>query len=287
MRLGGNRQRILLTMLLLQANHAVAADRLVRAIWGDAPPATARSQIRICVSGLRRQFAAAGVRASIETHRQGYLIRVAPGDVDLHHFETLVAEARTGACGAPSEAVVQKFREALQLWRGPIGAGMESELLDSVALKFHEDRYSAMEDRFEFELQIGEHRRVLGELTHLVAEHPFRETLCAQLMIALFRSGRTAEALSLFRLTRRRFSEELGIEPGERLRRIERRILTGEGDEASLGSTPPCGPPPQTPGCPDPAAAAGPLSPQDRIALLEQEIAVLREEYVGPGRPGA
>ncbi|WP_346767992.1 AfsR/SARP family transcriptional regulator [Streptomyces sp. JB150] len=224
-KLSGDRQRILLNMLLLESNRVIEVERLIRAIWDDSPPVTDRSQIRICISSLRRQFAGGDVPATIETHKTGYQLQVRDDDIDLHRFARLIGQARLEArTRAPGE-VVGLFREALALWRGPLGAGLGSPLLDSVALKYHEDYHSALEDCFELELRLGYHRRILGELTHHVTEHPFRETLIAQLMIALFQSGRTADALALFRTTRRRFSEELGIEPGERLRSLERLIL--------------------------------------------------------------
>jgi DNA-binding SARP family transcriptional activator len=226
-KLSGNRQRILLTMLLLESNRVVDVERLIRGIWDDAPPVTARSQIRICVSSLRRQFAAGDVPAVIETHRTGYELRVCEDDVDLTRFARVLSQARAQARRQPDAAVALLFRDALSLWRGPLGAGLDSALLDGVSLKYHEDYHSALEDCFELELRLGYHRRILGELTHHVTEHPFRETLIAQLMIALYRSGRTADALALFRDTRRRFREELAIEPGERLQALERFILGG------------------------------------------------------------
>jgi DNA-binding SARP family transcriptional activator len=226
-KLSGDRQRILLTMLLLESNRVIEVERLIRAIWDDSPPVTARSQIRICISSLRRQFAHGDVSATIETHKTGYQLRVCDDGIDLYRFARLLAQARIEARTGPPGDAVRLFREALALWRGPLGAGLGSPLLDSVALKYHEDYHSALEDCFELELRLGYHRRILGELTHHVTEHPFRETLIAQLMIALFQSGRTADALALFRATRRRFSEELGIEPGERLRALERLILGG------------------------------------------------------------
>ncbi|MFE9042721.1 BTAD domain-containing putative transcriptional regulator [Streptomyces sp. NPDC007818] len=224
-KLSGNRQRILLTMLLLEGNRVVPVDRLIRAIWGDTPPATARSQIRICVSSLRRQFASGDVAATIETHKTGYRLRTPESAIDLHRFGRLISRARGEAADRPDCELASLYREALALWRGPLGEGLGSPLLDTVALKYHEDYHSALEDCYELELRLGYHRRVLGELTHHVSEHPFRETLIAQLMIALFRSGRTADALALFRDTHRRFRDELGIVPGERLQSIESLIL--------------------------------------------------------------
>lgn len=285
--LGGNRQRILLTVLLLEANRAVGLERLIDAIWGGHPPASARSQVRVCVSGLRRELAASGVGAQIETHAAGYLCRVPRERVDLHRFGDLMQQARTSTRTTSDSWRVERFRDALRLWRGPIGAGLESAVLDSAALKFDEDRSAALEDCFELELQLGFHRQILGELTQCVAEHPFRETLCAQLMVALFHSGRTAEALSLYHDTRKRFVSELGIEPGERLRAVERLILTGEPDAAGQGR--PSGgmeqyeataaQRPMRFGAPGTGADVGELTTDDRIALLEQQLLVLREQY--------
>lgn len=273
-RLGGNRQRILLTLLLLEANRVVGVGRLIEAIWREAPPATVRSQLRICVSGLRRLLSAAGVAAQIETHPSGYLIRVPRAHLDLSHFEDLLSRARAEARSSPEDAVVL-FQQALQLWQGPVGAGLDSELLETVALKVNEDRLSAIEDHIELELALGRHRQVLGELTRHVTENPFQESLCLQLMLALYRSGRTAEALSVYRDTRRRLARELGLEPSEKLRVMERMILdgrsAGELSPAFVAATSMSG---------LAGAAAG---PQDRIALLEREIADLRDASVRPG----
>ncbi|MFF2538450.1 BTAD domain-containing putative transcriptional regulator [Streptomyces cyaneofuscatus] len=275
-RLGGNRQRILLTLLLLEANRVVGVGRLIEAIWREAPPATVRSQLRICVSGLRRLLSAAGVAAQIETHPSGYLIRVPRAHLDLSHFEDLLSRARAEARSASPEHAVVLFQQALQLWQGPVGAGLDSELLETVALKVNEDRLSAIEDHIELELALGRHRQVLGELTRHVTENPFQESLCLQLMLALYRSGRTAEALSVYRDTRRRLARELGLEPSEKLRVMERMILDGRSaGELSLTFVP-------ATSMSGPAAGAT-AGPQDRIALLEREIADLRDASVRPG----
>ncbi|MFH8757626.1 BTAD domain-containing putative transcriptional regulator [Streptomyces atroolivaceus] len=275
-RLGGNRQRVLLTLLLLEANRVIGTDRLIEAVWREAPPATVRSQLRICVSGLRRLLSAAGVAAFIETHPSGYLIRVPRSHIDLAHFEDLLCRARAEARSASPERALTLFQQALQLWQGPVGVGLGSELLETVALKVNEDRLSAIEDRFELELALGRHRQVLGELARHVTENPFMESLCAQLMLALYRCGRTAEALSVYRDTRRRLARELGLEPGERLRRMERMILDGSaaGDASTV--------------VPQSGLLAGPYAqthePQDRIAHLEREIAELRAAHLRHGR---
>ncbi|MBN3930681.1 AfsR/SARP family transcriptional regulator [Streptomyces verrucosisporus] len=273
-KLSGKRQNILLTMLLIENDRVIEAPRLIQAIWNDSPPATARSQIRICVSSLRRQFAAGGVAASIETHKTGYRLRAPAEEIDLHLFGELLARTRAQARTADRESTVRMFREALGLWRGPVGAGLDSPLLEGITLKFHEDRYSALEECFELELELGNHRKILGELARHVAEHPFRETLAAQLMLALFHSGRTADALALFRKTRRMFCDELGIEPGERLRSIERFIFDG----TAAGPLPKASARVSHHHFGRPGEAFPALPPQDRIALLEKEIALLREE---------
>ncbi|OKJ19331.1 transcriptional regulator [Streptomyces sp. CB00316] len=262
-------------MLLLEANRVIGVGRLIEAIWREAPPATVRSQLRICVSGLRRLLSAAGVAAQIETHPSGYLIRVPRAHLDLSHFEDLLSRARAEARSASPENAVVLFQQALQLWQGPVGAGLDSELLETVALKVNEDRLSAIEDHIELELALGRHRQILGELTRHVTENPFQESLCLQLMLALYRSGRTAEALSVYRDTRRRLARELGLEPSEKLRMMERMILDGRSaGELSLTLVPAAS---------MSGRAAAATGPQDRIALLEREIADLRDASVRPG----
>jgi DNA-binding SARP family transcriptional activator len=226
-RLGGLRQQILLAMLL-EANQVVHLERLIDAIWDESPPASARSQVRICVSGLRRLFAAKGGGDVIETHPVGYRIVVAKDVVDFYQFEELAASGRAAAAaGQPGEAVTL-LRSALSLWTGPIAAGLDSALVRATAVKLQEDRMSVLEDCFDLELQLGQQRRIIGELTSHVMDHPFREKLCAQLMLALYQSGRQVDALECFLMTRKRFSGELGIEPSENLRALEHRILTND-----------------------------------------------------------
>jgi len=227
-RLGGCRQQILLTMLLLEANQVVHLERLIDAIWDESPPASARNQVRICVSGLRRQFAAKGGGDVIETHPVGYRILVTKDALDLYRFEELAASGRAAASDGRLDEAVALLRSALDLWTGPIAAGLDSALVQATAVKLQEDRISVLEDCFDLELQLGQQRRIVGELTSHVSDHPFREKLCAQLMLALYQSGRQADALALFRITRKRLSDELGIEPSENLCALEHRILTSD-----------------------------------------------------------
>lgn len=229
-RLGGLRQQILLTMLLLEANQVVHLERLIDAIWDESPPASARNQVRICVSGLRRQFALKGGGDVIETHLVGYRILVAKDALDLHRFEELAACGRAAAADGRLDEAVALLRSALDLWTGPIAAGMHSALVQATAVKLQEDRISVLEDCYDLELQLGRQRRIVGELTRHVSEHPFREKSCAQLMLALYQSGRQVDALEFFRITRRRFSDELGIEPSENLYTLQHQILTSDRD---------------------------------------------------------
>jgi DNA-binding SARP family transcriptional activator len=227
-RLGGFRQQTLLAMLLLEVNRPVRLDRLVDAIWNNAPPRTARNQVRICVSALRRQFAEAGRARLIETHRIGYLLRVPRGTLDLHCFEKLVALGRAAADEHRMESAVGLLRSALDLWRGPIASGLNSALVCALSAKLHEEHLTVLEECFDLELRLGRHRRIVGDLVSYVAAYPFRERLCAQLMLGLYRSCRQADALETFRNTRQRLVEDLGIEPGEELRTLEHSILVND-----------------------------------------------------------
>ncbi|GGV21791.1 hypothetical protein GCM10010495_41790 [Kitasatospora herbaricolor] len=283
-RLGGARQQALLTILLLEANHVVPIERLVDAIWNDAPPASAKNQVRICVSGLRRLFADRHPGAVIETRASGYIIKVPNGALDLGEFGELTFRGR--AAGNTTEAV-ELLRKAIGLWRGPIGSGLDSRLVESLATKFHEERLSALEDCYDLELKLNRHRQIVGELSGHVAEHPFREKMCGQLMLALFRSGRKVEALELFRSTRRKLSEEMGIEPGESLRELQYSILNSD--------TPgPAGPEPtqllnlRLPPARDKISSSSVHNPlsisehrrtEDRLERLEREHAQLRAEH--------
>ncbi|GII66521.1 hypothetical protein Skr01_66060 [Sphaerisporangium krabiense] len=223
------RMQVLLAMLLVRADHVVSCERLVDAIWGDEPPASVGSQLRICTSGLRRLLRAHRLPGHIETHSSGYLIHVAEGTLDLHTFRHTMARARKALETGPLESAAALMRTALDLWRGPLCEGLESRPLTSIARKEEEERLLVAEEYFDVELQLGRHRRITGELTSFVAENPYRESGAAQLMIALQGSGRSADALEVYRQLRRRFSQHLGIEPAESLREVQRLILNGEG----------------------------------------------------------
>ncbi|GAA5076481.1 AfsR/SARP family transcriptional regulator [Nocardia iowensis] len=274
-RLTGSRQRVLLAMLLLEANQVMSIDRLIAAVWSEDPPVSAKSQIRICVSELRRKFAAKGCGEVIETHSSGYLLRVDEGALDLHRFQDLVERGRAAAANGRLVEAVRLLRSALDLWRGRLAVGLESDLLAAAAVKVTEDRYVVVEEYIDLNLRLGRQREIIGELNCYVADAPFRENLCAQLMLALHLSGRRAEALEFYRTVRKRFADELGIEPGESLRKTEIFVLTNESGTLPTGHRLRLGAHPATDRIvPDTRAET-----EHRLTRLESEIVRLRAEY--------
>ena len=226
----GEKQRLLLARLLLSANRVVSTDRLVDAIWGDAPPDTPDKALQMHVSQLRKllepQRSPGRSGEVLVTRPPGYLLRVDEGQLDLVRFERAVAEAAAAASAGRHEEAARGLRAALALWRGAALADLaDAEGLRADLARLDELRLAALEDRIDADLALGRHARVIAELEDLAAEHPLRERVRAQLMLALYRSGRQAEALAVYRATRHVLVEELGIEPGRELREVERRIL--------------------------------------------------------------
>jgi DNA-binding SARP family transcriptional activator len=226
--LGGTRQQIVLAALLLGANGVVSTGRLLDAVYGEDLPPTARSQLQISISSLRRTFAEHDRGGIITTTPQGYLIEVGPGELDAQRFEELVIAARAAHKAGELEQSVAHYRDALRLWRGPALDGMDSQVIHAAASRLDEQRISANEDRINLELELGRHHELVGELTEMVEESPLREALRAQLMLALYRSDRAAEALQVYRQARQTMIDELGIEPSERLQKLEFAILTSD-----------------------------------------------------------
>jgi DNA-binding SARP family transcriptional activator/tetratricopeptide (TPR) repeat protein len=225
---GSARQRVTLAVLLLERNRVVPVERLIDALWAEDPPRTARAQVQICVSALRRLLGAAGGLDLLQTVSPGYLLRCADGAVDLDVFEQLAEAARGDVAAGRTAAAAEKLRTALGLWRGAAFAGIESRTVRARAEWLAEARLVAVEEHLDAELALGRHEDVLQRLAVLVDEHQLRERLRAQQMLALYRSGRTADALEVFRQTRRTLVDELGIEPGAELRELERAILVGD-----------------------------------------------------------
>ncbi|HEY2579368.1 MAG TPA: BTAD domain-containing putative transcriptional regulator [Streptosporangiaceae bacterium] len=226
--IGSARQRIVLSMLLLQANQAVPLGRLVDAVWADTPPTTSKSQIQACISALRRQFTGAAPGCEIATRSVGYAILLPDQALDVDRFQQLVSRGRAAAGERRTEEAVQDLRAALDLWRGPAAGGVESKLVQSVATRLNENRISVLEECIELELALGRHRKLTGDLSELVQQYPLRERLRAQHMLALYRSGRQAEALESFRAARQLLIEELGLDPGEELRALECAVLASD-----------------------------------------------------------
>jgi DNA-binding SARP family transcriptional activator len=222
--LGGTKQRALLALLLLHANHIVSSDRLIDELWGDEPPESGTAALQVRVSKLRKALGAGG--EAIVTRAPGYVIHVGSDQLDLQRFERLVSEAeRDLQDGDPAQAS-SKLGDALSLWRGAPLADLAYESFVQLAIaRLEELRLVAQELHIEAELALGRHNEVVGELDALVAAHPLREGLCRQLMIALYRAGRQAEALEAYQAARRTLVEQLGIEPGPRLQDLERSIL--------------------------------------------------------------
>lgn len=221
--LGGPRQRATLAILLLHANRVVSVDRLADELYTGAPPVTAVTQVQRQISDLRK---ALGAEAAIETRAPGYVLRVGSEQVDLSRFERFADEGRHALDRGDAETAADLLRQALGLWRGAPLADLAYEPFAQVPIvRLEEVRLAALEERIEAELALGHHGRLIGELEQLIAEHPFRERFRGQLMLALYRAGRQAEALGAYRLTREALVDELGIEPGAAIRELERGIL--------------------------------------------------------------
>jgi DNA-binding SARP family transcriptional activator len=231
--LGGHRQKVLVCLLLLHANEVVSAERIIDALWGEAPPATARKALQVQVSRLRR-ILGAGV---LETRAPGYFIRVQEGELDAQRHERLATQGKHAlAAGEPGRAAAL-LRTALGLWQGPALADVIYEpFAQEAAGQLEELRLSCLEERIEADLALGRHTDLVGELEVLTDRHPYRERLSGRLMLALYRSGRQAEALEVYRQSRDRLVDELGIEPGPELRSLASRVLN---QDPGLGWTAP------------------------------------------------
>jgi DNA-binding SARP family transcriptional activator len=239
--LGGPQQRAVLAILLLHANEAVSADRLVDELWGERPPASARAVLQGYVSNLRKALGA----AAIATGASGYAVEIEPGQLDLRRFERFLAEGREALAAGSAEAASRLLGEALALWRGPALADFAYErFARPAAVRLEELRVTALENRIEADLALARHGSLVGELEALVAEHPLRERLRGQLMLALYRSGRQAEALAAYQAARRTLVDELGIEPTPALAELERAILRHDSSlQVAAGTEAPPAPP--------------------------------------------
>jgi DNA-binding SARP family transcriptional activator/streptogramin lyase len=221
--LGGAKQRSLLALLLVHANEVVSRDRLLEEIWPGRPPGDAAHSLDHQISRLRKALDPPDL---LVTRSNGYVLRVDPGDIDVQRFEDDLAQGRqANAAGKPDEALAALDR-ALGLWRGPALADIGDEPFARVeAGRLEELRLTALEERFDAQLALGHHHRVVAELDALARRQPLRERLRAQLMLALYRSGRQAEALRVYADGRRSLVDELGLDPGPELQQLEQAIL--------------------------------------------------------------
>lgn len=227
--LGGPRARALLALLLLHRNEVVAVDRIVDELWGERPPKTAEHVVRVYVSQLRKALEpnrSGEAPQLLVTHGSGYVLRVDPDLVDVDRFDVLRTEGRRLLESGESAHAAEAFAEALALWRGPPlqDFGYEGFAQPEIA-RLEEVRLATLEDRFEAELAAGRDSELVPDLEQLVEANPLRERLRGQLMLALYRSGRQADALETYQRGRRLLVDELGLAPSQALRRLETRIL--------------------------------------------------------------
>jgi DNA-binding SARP family transcriptional activator/Tfp pilus assembly protein PilF len=277
------KQRVVLAALLLSGNRVVPVDDLALALWGSAAPPSARATIRNYVRRLRAAFGPAD-RDRISTRPGGYLIRVAPDELDVSRFEALMSGARAAARASDWEQAAGQAQAALDLWRGEPLADVESATLRlREAPRLTELRLQAVEMRIDAALQLGLHADVIGELHQLAADNPLRERVYVLLMLALYRDGRQAEALAVYRQARAVLVEELGIEPGPELSELHQRMLSGDSvlavtaHQQAAASTPATG----TPG-----AGSAPRQLPARVPKFtgrERELAVLSGLLDGAG----
>ena len=241
--LGGFKQRGVLALLLLDRNRVVSRDQMVDVLWGERPPASAANSIQIYVSKLRRLLgdgdAADGT--AIVTEPPGYRLRVPPGELDADRFERLITAGSEALGAGKADRAEKTFAHALTLWHGPPFADFTGEPFAQAEIaRLEQLRLRALEEQVEAQTSLGRHAAVLAQLPTLVDQHPLEERLRAQLMVALYRSGRQADALAVYQDFRRLLADELGLDPSPKLREIERQILRH--DDALLAPASPRAP---------------------------------------------
>jgi YVTN family beta-propeller protein len=271
---GRGKQRALLALLLLNLGEVVSTDRLIDALWGEQPPPSALNSVRVYVSHLRKTLGT----ERLLTRGRGYLLAVEPEQVDLACFERLLTEGRAALAAGDVDSAAEVLRAALALWRGPPLVDLASELFAPTEIaRLGQLHLAALEERIDADLALGRHAELVSELEALVRNNPLREQLVARLMLALYRSGRQAEALETYRQTRRRLVEELGLEPGRKLQGLERAILSQDPQlEPPLRPAPPLHPP---------SRRSGILIASGAALLLATALAVALIEVTG-GSPG-
>ncbi|MEV6350415.1 BTAD domain-containing putative transcriptional regulator [Actinoplanes sp. NPDC051851] len=235
------RQKTVLTLLLLNAGHVVSMEQIAEAVWEENLPRRPANQIAICVSSLRRALTTAGApRDLLQTVSPGYMIDVGAESLDIHRVDILHARARRVTAERDVLAARANLRAALAEWRGPVLAGLTSRLFQPDIARWEERRLSVLEECVDLELELGACRELIGELSAVVTSHPLRERPRWQLMLALYRSGRKADALALYQNTRQVLEQELGLDPGVELQELNEEILRGTvAPPASFGTASP------------------------------------------------
>jgi DNA-binding SARP family transcriptional activator len=235
-RLGGSKQRALLAILLLRAGEVVSTDRLIQGLWGEDPPSTAPKMVQVFVSRLRSSLEEGGAQRVLFTQPPGYVLHIEPDQLDVARFESLAASARAVIDSDPGTAS-STLRQALDLWHGAPLADVALEPFAAAAIvRLDELHLSALEDRVDADLALGRQADLVAELRDLVGSNPLRERLRGQLMLALYRSGRQAEALEVYRDGRAALADVLGIDPGPELQRLETAILRQDPRSSRLRS---------------------------------------------------
>src|SRR4051812_3800924 len=268
--LAGAKQRALLALLLVNADHVLSRDRLIDELWGEQPPETAVQTLQVYVSRLRKVLPP----EKLLTRAPGYLLELQDDDeLDLRRFERLLAEGREALGRDDPERAARLLQAALDLWRGPAFAEFASDPFARAEIGRLEDlRLAAVEARVTAELALGGHTELIGELEALIAEHPHRERLRAHLMLALYRSGRQAEALQAYKDARHALVEQLGIEPSAALQRLEKQILNHEPAIESPSRPPPL---------PTQAARSG-VPERKNVTVLFADLGVTNEDEQDP-----
>lgn len=263
------RQGALLTILLLNANRVVSVQRLAELLWGEPLPSAPSSRVRMLVSDLRKTCLIAGGDL-IRTQRPGYVVRLAPEQLDLTRFLDGVAQAREAAAGGDLDSAVTRYDEALSLWRGAPLEGINGSFVQPEAARLEELRLQAKEERAAAMLATGRYADAVAELTAIITDHPLREPAHGQLMTALHRSGRRVEALAVYRRLRDRISAELGLEPEIELQRLHQRILAADTALEPARTTPdPASTPPAPAGViPEPARDQPQPAPRRPVAPM-------------------
>ncbi|WP_432152882.1 BTAD domain-containing putative transcriptional regulator [Streptomyces tricolor] len=254
--LGPARQRSVLVALLIDAGHVVTVDTLMERVWGDGPPQRARGTLHAYLSRLRNAFGPG--RQLLARRPGGYALLVDPLTVDLNRFRAHTAAARRTGDDRAREAL---FGRALSLWRGEACAGLETAWISGLREVLHQERFLARLDHADVRLRLGDHTRLVSELSALADRYPLDERLAGQLMLALYRSGRSADALQHFHVIRARLAEELGCDPGPALRTLHRRLLTNDPALTAPATEPPAAEAP-------PAIASPPSAPSARGRLV-------------------